>query len=280
MRNTIFIVSLVLSTIVYAKTSSSSRETNNKAGYVDILPSDKKDAILIPGNSLGAGTILQATGQVVAIGPRNIEHDAPTYAGNSGSPIILKKNWNVVGIDTYSKNNSLKRWDDKFSFKQPASQIKNDVRLFGYRLDSIPSNGWERIKWSEWRRQIESLEKMRALMDSIYDAVTGKHISETNDRRVYAIFKDFDNLRYTAPMQVWNSAKKTCFLLKSLIGTDMVNFPSWSYNFLREDVKFTKERANAYRAALETDETAQCLMPTKTYLNNSESHTQPPTTQE
>ncbi|MDB6005512.1 MAG: trypsin, partial [Prosthecobacter sp.] len=58
------------------------------------------DTILVPGNSLGGGTILQTEGRIAGIGPAKIEHDAPTFHGNSGSPILNVNTWKVLGVQT------------------------------------------------------------------------------------------------------------------------------------------------------------------------------------
>ena len=127
--------------------------------------------ILIPGNSMGDGTILQTEGEIVSIGPKRIEHDAPTFTGNSGSPILNKENWEVIGVDTLAIKRDQPEWFNKFSKEDKDSQIKNDVRLFGYRIDNIQE--WENIQLSELNRQSKDIDEIRTEAWSVISAVGG-----------------------------------------------------------------------------------------------------------
>lgn len=124
------------------------------------------DPILIPGNSLGGGTILQTEGKIVAIGPVKIEHDAPTFHGNSGSPILSTSNWKVLGVDTESITVSMSDQSDSASANNAGSQIKSSVRLFGYRLDSVPQ--WQAIEWGRFAQQSKRLEDADALVSAVH----------------------------------------------------------------------------------------------------------------
>jgi hypothetical protein len=124
------------------------------------------DPILVPGNSLGGGTILQTEGKIVAIGPVKIEHDAPTFHGNSGSPILSTSNWKVLGVDTESVSVSMSDQSDSASAKNAGSQIKSSVRLFGYRLDSVSQ--WEAIEWAKFAQQSKKLEEADALVTAVH----------------------------------------------------------------------------------------------------------------
>ncbi len=123
------------------------------------------DSILIPGNSLGGGTILQTEGKIVAIGPVKIEHDAPTFHGNSGSPILSTSSWKVLGVDTESITVRLSDKSDSASARNSSSQIKSSVRLFGYRLDSVSQ--WEAIEWGRFAQQSKKLEEADAFVNAV-----------------------------------------------------------------------------------------------------------------
>ncbi|WP_395744585.1 serine protease [Prosthecobacter sp.] len=124
------------------------------------------DVILIPGNSLGGGTILQTEGKIVGVGPAKIEHDAPTFHGNSGSPILSTRSWKVLGVDTESITVSLSDKSDSASARKSGSQIKSTVRLFGYRLDNVAQ--WEAIEWARFAQQSKRLEDADALVTAIH----------------------------------------------------------------------------------------------------------------
>ncbi|OYW73986.1 MAG: hypothetical protein B7Z37_19480 [Verrucomicrobia bacterium 12-59-8] len=127
------------------------------------------DPILVPGNSLGGGTILQTEGKIVAIGPAKIEHDAPTFHGNSGSPILSTRSWKVLGVDTESVTVSLSDKSDSASARNTSSQIKSSVRLFGYRLDSVSQ--WEAIEWGRFAQQSKKLEEADALVSAVHSVL-------------------------------------------------------------------------------------------------------------
>jgi len=136
--------------------SEGSVNTANKTG----------DPILIPGNSLGGGTILQTEGTIVAIGPAKIEHNAPTFHGNSGSPILSTANWKVLGVDTESVTVSMSDKSDSASANNAGSQIKSSIRLFGYRLDSVSQ--WDAIDPAKFAQQSKKLEEADDLMTSVH----------------------------------------------------------------------------------------------------------------
>jgi len=139
--------------------SEQSVNTANKTG----------DTILVPGNSLGGGTILQTEGKIVAIGPVKIEHDAPTFHGNSGSPILSTNSWKVLGVDTESVTVSMSDKSDSASARNSGSQIKSSVRLFGYRLDSVAQ--WEAIEWAKFAQQSKKLEEADALVSAVHSVL-------------------------------------------------------------------------------------------------------------
>jgi hypothetical protein len=127
------------------------------------------DPILIPGNSLGGGTILQTEGKLVALGPVKIEHDAPTFHGNSGSPILSAVSWKVLGVDTESVTVSMSDKSDSASARNAGSQIKSSVRLFGYRLDSVAQ--WEAIEWARFAQQSKRLEDADAFVTAVHSVL-------------------------------------------------------------------------------------------------------------
>tara|TARA_R110000744_G_scaffold96421_1_gene186354 strand:+ start:1867 stop:3066 length:1200 start_codon:yes stop_codon:yes gene_type:complete len=152
----------------------------------DVFDSVKvDDSVLIPGNSMGDGTILQTRGTIIAIGPKLIEHNAPTFSGNSGSPVILEKNWKVIGVDTLSTSRDGLKWFNQFSKDQKGSQIKNDVRLFGYRIDNIKE--WEGVRLKELERQHADILEIQKEAYSVLSAVHGSKYHYQNSPTVSTI---------------------------------------------------------------------------------------------
>lgn len=150
------------------------------------------DAILVPGNSQGEGTIMQTEGRIVAIGPARIEHNAPTFHGNSGSPILSEDSWKVLGVDTLSITVDSSDYFDLASLKNPASQIKSKVRLFGYRLDSVAQ--WDPIDWRRFSQQAKNLEEAEKLVTAIQAVFSGDVREWQRHPRTNAIMRELEDL--------------------------------------------------------------------------------------
>lgn len=113
------------------------------------------DPIVIPGNSKGGGTMIWTKGDVVGIGPTKIEHDAPVYEGNSGSPIIHIPSGKVIGVLSYAEQVPIESYFDEASFKNKGSAIKSKVRYYGYRLDS--ATNWYAIDLPRFCKQNDEI---------------------------------------------------------------------------------------------------------------------------
>lgn len=96
------------------------------------------DAVIVPGNSEGAGVVHPVSGRITGIGPRLIEVDAPFVSGNSGSPIIHVPTGKVIGVATFLVE---KRVDEGRK-----GSVVVETRRFGYRLDSIAY--WQPVNWA------------------------------------------------------------------------------------------------------------------------------------
>ncbi len=110
------------------------------------------DAIVIFGNSEGAGVFAPVEGKITGLGPRLIEFDAPIVPGNSGSPIIHVASGKVIGIASHIINRSAKTLLDTGS-KLPA------VRKFGQRLDSVTA--WDERTDEQFETEWQSIRAMQ-----------------------------------------------------------------------------------------------------------------------
>lgn len=88
------------------------------------------DQVIVMGNSQGSRVVTEIKGRVVGIGPSLIETDAKFVKGNSGSPIIHVKTGKVIAIATFATIRKLDALSSDSQF--------NQVRRFGYRLDTVP----------------------------------------------------------------------------------------------------------------------------------------------
>ncbi len=118
------------------------------------------DEITIVGNSLGGGTLTVTGGHVKFLGPLRIEHDAPTFRGNSGSPIYHHNSGQVIGVDTESVLGLFRGDDlDAATSKAAGAVLKGDsVRLFGQRADTEKT--WLNLDWKSINAVQEQLDKI------------------------------------------------------------------------------------------------------------------------
>lgn len=138
-------------------------QTNSNAKPFEIMQGvDQEaaigDAIVVLGNSGGAGVVAPLIGRIVGIGPNLVEVDAPFVPGNSGSPIIHIKSNKVIGVATFA---TIKKLDPVT--KKPLE--KPLVRRFGYRLDSVKA--WQPINWTTFAAQAAQMDSVEELTKAL-----------------------------------------------------------------------------------------------------------------
>lgn len=150
----------------------------------DNVTADAKegDEVLIIGNTLGAGTLTTTRGTIKSFGPTKIEHTAPTFSGNSGSPIFHVKSSKVLGVDTESKvKMTSERLDDKSSAKREGAAVQVDeVRLFGHRIDTVGT--WVKLDWTKLSKISGEIEKVQSLGSDALIALVDGRFAAINDR--------------------------------------------------------------------------------------------------
>lgn len=104
--------------------------------------------IAVYGNSAGGNVATELRGEVLGVGPRDIEVDANIVSGNSGSP-ILDSEGRVLGVATYVA------FELKFDNKDQRKQIFKGTRFgktrrYGVR---IPDDGWVKVELREFLNQ-------------------------------------------------------------------------------------------------------------------------------
>lgn len=96
------------------------------------------EEVVVAGNSEGAGVIRELAGKITGLGPDRIEVDATFVPGNSGSPILLRRTGQVIGVATYLHTPYFFRKPKSGSGKKDEPILSlNEVRRFGYRLDTV-----------------------------------------------------------------------------------------------------------------------------------------------
>lgn len=121
------------------------------------------EEILIYGNSAGGGVATELEGEIVGVGPADIEVTAKMVPGNSGSPIINHQG-EVLGVATYA---TFSRNFKKGSVSDQAFKGSrfNKTRRYGVR---IPEGGWVSGSLSAYLRQSYQLEDMQTYLGAIY----------------------------------------------------------------------------------------------------------------
>ena len=117
------------------------------------------DKVQVPGNSKGRGVVLWTPGKIKGVGATEIEHTAPTYSGNSGSPVIHLETNSVIGVHTYAAFDPIENPFDKASRNNSDSAIEDDFRHFAYRLDTPKT--WYQIDLREFQKQLEQLQEWK-----------------------------------------------------------------------------------------------------------------------
>lgn len=170
------------------------------------------DPIDIPGNAQGGGVSVLTSGTVNGIGPTTIEHTAPTFPGNSGSPIFHRGFSTVVGIHSFARHFKIENPFEQASRNDPFSAVKGDVRRFGYRLDSVKS--WYKIIPKEFVKQKALVETWNENRQSVVSFLLNfQGIEDNNEWR-----KD-PNLRKIA-LDYANRVDELSNLRTAYIGTD------------------------------------------------------------
>ncbi|MEM8867125.1 MAG: trypsin-like peptidase domain-containing protein [Verrucomicrobiota bacterium] len=91
------------------------------------------DKVTVYGNSGGAGVVTQLHGKVTGVAHDLIETDAEFISGNSGSPILNKKN-QVIGVATYAVLDA-----------DPSDWVSKDTRFDGVRRFAVKID--DKIEW-------------------------------------------------------------------------------------------------------------------------------------
>lgn len=104
--------------------------------------------IAVYGNSAGGNVATELRGEVLGVGPRDIEVDADIVSGNSGSP-ILDSAGRVLGVATYVA------FELKFDNKDERQKIFKGTRFgktrrYGVR---IPNDGWVKVDMRQFLNQ-------------------------------------------------------------------------------------------------------------------------------
>lgn len=93
------------------------------------------EAVTVMGNSDGTRVVTQLKGEILGIGPEEIQVSAKFVPGNSGSPIFHNELGTVIGVASYLRDLSERsKWSRDSGL--------DDIRRFAYRLDG--EIVWER----------------------------------------------------------------------------------------------------------------------------------------
>lgn len=99
--------------------------------------------VVVFGNSLGDNVVTAAAGKLNGVGPETIEVDAGFVPGNSGGPVILQKNGNVIGVAACLK--VLEPDTATRGSRYQSTALRPAVRRFAVRLDNLPADDLQEV---------------------------------------------------------------------------------------------------------------------------------------
>ena len=120
------------------------------------------DPIFLFGNSGGGDVATKLDGEILGVGPENIEVTAKMIPGNSGSPILNRKG-EVVGVATYVTQANFEKGSAYEKIFKGTRFTK--VRRYGLR---IPDTGWVSDNLSLYLKQTYTLEDMQTYLAATY----------------------------------------------------------------------------------------------------------------
>jgi len=214
------------------------------------------DEVVTPGNSQGGEVVLNTGGKILGIGPERIEFDNPVYHGNSGGPVLHTKSGKVLGVVTEAMKVDISNDLDKASFANRNSAIRNSMRYFGLRLDTVP--GWEPYDWRRFQSEtvfLDQFDKRSRCLDSFLNAPDDDKPEDTLWRKDEKIVKAnnscFDQGSGADASQRMDAIRVLYADLNDIVGIDMDAIQN-SDNFYSFDRQRTKDEI-AYRKALKTE---------------------------
>ena len=117
------------------------------------------EKITVYGNSGGAGVVTEISGQILGMGPTEVEVSAEFVEGNSGSPIVDKSGL-VIGVATYATQ-------DEPTFVSKNTRFAK-ARRMGIRLNTF-NNEWVDVSLSRVHKQWAMLMDINTMISHFVD---------------------------------------------------------------------------------------------------------------
>ncbi|MDF7826462.1 serine protease [Pontiellaceae bacterium B12227] len=175
------------------------------------------EKIVIFGNSAGGGVATELEGEIIGVGPADIEITAKMVPGNSGSPILNNKS-EVVGVATYAtlgqKFDRGSSYDKMFKGTRFAK-----VRRYGVR---IPETGWVSDNLNFFLRQTYRQEDMKTFMLAIY-ALHQYWIGKTDSSLVNRMFDSYGSIGSSTTPPFKFKMKENEEILKQVVRSFVLN---------------------------------------------------------
>lgn len=163
----------------------------------DVSKVRPKDAIYLLGYPLGGGVLRKSEGTLDGIGSKLLELDCSAFSGNSGGPVFDAVSGEVIGVLTKAEIVPNDRFT-KLAREKLTNPIKDDIRAYATRLDTIEMSNWEPLVWHIWKDEKEriydhmnSLLAIASLVDSNYQPgtlITDENLM-TNDSGIWRAYR-------------------------------------------------------------------------------------------
>lgn len=153
------------------------------------------------GDSKGAGVIVELSGQLIGIGPNDIEISAPIVPGNSGGPVVTADG-KVIGMSTYLllPPNALATDGTRFG---NAQKQNTGIRRFAIRVDNLQIPEFEIFSSALQQADLKNYQKLSELNEEFF-----KNIDDLQYHRIRRIFYH----DYTRAQIPWNYKTSISYL--------------------------------------------------------------------
>ena len=174
-------------------------EEDSRLKYLEVsenIPNIQSNApIYLLGYPLGGNVMRKADGTLKGIGPYELEVNCSAFPGNSGGPIISATSGKVIGLLTKGARVPNDTFTD-LAREKLGNPFKDDLRVFGTRIDTVTGESWIQINWSIWKNHKLRLNKHRNSLLALDSLVSSNYKPGTLIANEDSLIRDADLWRW------------------------------------------------------------------------------------